>query len=211
MSGGAGPSSGAESVSKSDARALPQPGRIRKSILVLMVVLGVVTVAIVLMDIPGHARRHVKSCIENSQGLRAGAPVRIAGVEVGIVRGVRLNLQRKDCIVEIDMGLTVSDKVEIPNDSLVELATAGVLGETYVDIDAFHAIGPPVEDYGYLKSRTANPPPFLESIIRGLEVTLGMAAAAKGSPEEGSEAVTPAITQHRKAQAKSHTAPSPAQ
>ena len=50
------------------------------------------------------------------------------------------------------MVLSPLYELKIPNDSIASLATAGILGETYVQIDAARASGPPLEANAVLKT-----------------------------------------------------------
>ena len=144
---------------------------IRKATLVLIVVVGLVAIAIVV-GLP-HSRKTLKTCFSDAQGLRSGAAVRIAGVEVGNVRRIHVNPESKDCPAEVDMDVTTSYEMSIPKDSLVGLATAGILGETYVSIDVAHASGPPLENYGYLKSKPPAPSPSAEDYLKAFSSMLG--------------------------------------
>ncbi len=51
------------------------------------------------------------------------------------------------------MVLNSQSEVKIPADSIVSLETDGVLGPTYVEIDATGASGPPLATNGVLKTR----------------------------------------------------------
>src|SRR5262249_48910038 len=104
----------------------------------------------------------------DAQGLRTGAAVRLAGVEIGSVHRVLVNPQRKDCPAEAEIGVAASNDIRIPRDALVRAGTAGVLGETYLEIDIAAASGPPVEEYGYLKTMTTGPPPSFEDLIKNI-------------------------------------------
>lgn len=77
----------------------------------------------------------------NATGLRAGAPVRLAGVDIGSVQSVRALPELKDAPAKVVMVLTPSYEIKIPNDATASLETEGVLGRAYVDIDARHASG----------------------------------------------------------------------
>jgi ABC-type transporter Mla subunit MlaD len=70
-------------------------------------------------------------------------------VDIGTVRRVRANPQRKDCPAEVEMALATTYEIRIPKDSVAGIETAGVLGESFVSIDASQASGQPVENYGY--------------------------------------------------------------
>jgi hypothetical protein len=86
----------------------------------------------------------VKAYFSNAMSLRNGAPVRLAGVDVGSVRSVRARPELKEAPAEVVMVLTPAYELKIPNDSTVSLATTGVLGSTYVEIDVAHASGAPI-------------------------------------------------------------------
>src|SRR5271170_4050713 len=105
---------------------------LRKSILVLMIVTGLAAIASLLINPLGYFRQDIKSCFDDAAGLRAGAAVRIAGVDVGTVRSVRANPQNKSCPAEVEMALATTYEIRIPKDSTTETNTAGLLGETYL-------------------------------------------------------------------------------
>lgn len=88
----------------------------------------------------------------NAMGLRAGAPVRLAAVDIGSVKSVQAIPERKQFTAEVVMTLDRPSALRIPNDSIANLETAGVLGETYVDINATSASGPPLADGGTLQT-----------------------------------------------------------
>src|SRR5216684_9047472 len=88
-----------------------------------------------------YSRQDIKSCFDDAGGLRAGAAVRIAGVDVGTVRSVRAKPQNKNCPAEVEMVLATAYEIRIPKDSLAEINTAGLLGEADVNIDTTQASG----------------------------------------------------------------------
>jgi ABC-type transporter Mla subunit MlaD len=115
---------------------------------------GVAVVALLLFVLrPMGHRLTVKAYFTNAGGLRDGAQVRAAGVEIGSVRSVRVRPELKEEPVEVVMVLSPPYEIKIPNDSVVSLETAGVLGSTYAEIETAHASGPPIENNAVLKSR----------------------------------------------------------
>ncbi len=90
---------------------------------------------------------------QNANGLRAGAPVRLAGVEVGRITSVRARPAMQAAPAEVLMKLQTPYELSIPNDSTVSLATAGVLGETFAEINVAGASGPPIKNGEVLKER----------------------------------------------------------
>jgi ABC-type transporter Mla subunit MlaD len=131
-----------------------------------------------------YSRQDLKSCFDDAGGLQAGAPVRIAGVDVGTVRSVRANPQNKNYLAEVEMVLATTYEIRIPKDSIAGTETAGLLGEVYVSIDTTHASGASIENYGYLKSKPSKPTLPFEDQLKALELMLGLVQASK---EKGKE------------------------
>jgi phospholipid/cholesterol/gamma-HCH transport system substrate-binding protein len=98
-------------------------------------------------------RIELRVYFQNVHGLRAGAPVRLAGVEVGTITYVRVRPEMQAAPVEVTMRLRTPYELNIPNDSTVSLDTAGVLGETFAEINVLGASGAPVKNGGVLKEK----------------------------------------------------------
>jgi phospholipid/cholesterol/gamma-HCH transport system substrate-binding protein len=122
----------------------------RKIILAGVLVIGLVCLVLVLGKRPGH-RLELTVYFADAQGLHRGAPVRVAGVNVGSITGVHVRPDLRETPVEVKMLLLTDYDLRIPNDSTVSLDTAGVLGETYADIHIGAASGPPLQTHGNLK------------------------------------------------------------
>ncbi len=115
--------------------------------------LAVIALAVLLIARPRGHMIGVKVYLTDAMGLRPTAPVRLAGVDVGSVTSVRVRPESKDDPVEIAMALKTAYELNIPNDSTVSLQAAGVLGETFVEIDSHNASGPPIRSGGTLKAQ----------------------------------------------------------
>ena len=63
-------------------------------------------------------------------GLKPGAIVEIAGVQVGKVTQILLNAKRYEAQVE----MTIRKGVALQEDSIASIRTAGIIGDRYVDI-----------------------------------------------------------------------------
>ncbi len=111
----------------------------------------------------------VHSFFENAAGLKAGAPVNLQGVTIGTVQKILIVPQRKLTPVEVIMkvGLKYSDGLH--KDSLASLSTAGVLGDTFVDIDSSHATGPPLKNGDELSTTET---PSLSDVIKSSQSTI---------------------------------------
>ena len=66
-----------------------------------------------------------------AEGLDPGSDVRLAGVKVGSVTSLGLNRDNYFAIV----GMAVDEDVKIPEDSVAKIASDGLLGGNFVDID----------------------------------------------------------------------------
>jgi len=67
-------------------------------------------------------------------GLKVGAPVWLAGVDVGDVALIRFERPRTSNEVEIDLQVDLEALKKIGPDSIITVKTRGLMGEKYVDI-----------------------------------------------------------------------------
>ena len=102
-------------------------------------------------------RLTLNTCLQNAQGLRELAPLRLAGVEVGYVKTVRPHPENHDCPVRVEMAITAPYELRIPSGSVTSIQTAGILGPSFLEIDVANASGPPLEDGATLPSREPLP------------------------------------------------------
>ena len=111
----------------------------------------------------------IKTYVDNASGLRPGAPVRLQGVDIGNVTGIRVVPGKEPYPVEVMMKITTKYQDAVHKDSIIQLSTAGVLGETFVDIDSTQAKGPSVENGDTLAMR---PQPDIQDVVRASQGTL---------------------------------------
>ena len=71
---------------------------------------------------------------EFTNGLKKNSPVRIAGVEEGLVQDVRLFFNRSDSKTKAEVLVRVKNDVQLPADSIVTVNQLGLLGEQYIEI-----------------------------------------------------------------------------
>jgi len=69
-----------------------------------------------------------------ANGLKKNAPVRIAGVDEGIVKSIKLFFDRTDRKTKVEVNLWVKEATRIPNDSTVMVNQLGMMGEKYIEI-----------------------------------------------------------------------------
>lgn len=111
----------------------------------------------------------VKCYFDNAEGLRTGAPVRLAGVDVGNVTHIAIVRGKPLTPVEVTMKLSTKFDYGMRRDSMISLETAGVLGETYLDIDSSQAVGGPVHDGDTLPTQVH---PDFNQVVRASQSTL---------------------------------------
>jgi len=135
-----------------------------------------VAIAALLVVVVGHwpvgHRLTVKAYFSNVGGLREGATVRIAGVDIGSVKSVRVRPELGQEPVEVMMTLNPPYEIKIPSDSTVSLETAGVLGATYAEINTASASGAPLGPNAVLKTQPTEQmtaQQFLEFVGKAIE------------------------------------------
>lgn len=67
-------------------------------------------------------------------GVKLGAPVRFAGMDVGEVKSMKVVVQPVTKTARVHMFCWLKNEIEIPTDSTVWINTLGLLGEKYIEI-----------------------------------------------------------------------------
>jgi hypothetical protein len=102
-----------------------------------------------------HARSHslsVRAYFDDARGLHAGATVDIAGVAVGSVSSVRVRPELRDNPAEVVLLLKTPYELNIPEDSMVLVERAGILGDAIAVIDISQAKGQPIHSGATLRT-----------------------------------------------------------
>jgi len=142
----------------------------------LTVVIASLALALLLFLMSGTTglfshRITIVSFFDNASGLRVGAPVRLNGVDIGNVVGMRIVPDKDKQLTPVEVIMKVSTKYSfnLRRDSVTSLDTAGVLGETYLDIDSSQAIGPLAQDGDTLPTHVH---PDFNEVVRSSQSTL---------------------------------------
>jgi phospholipid/cholesterol/gamma-HCH transport system substrate-binding protein len=118
-------------------------------------------------------RYELKTTFENVQGLKSGAVVRVAGVEVGKVTDVRF----AGAAVEVVMEVSENMQALITTESRASIGSLSLLGEPVVDVSPSQQ-GTPLPDGGFVPSGRA--PGQLSDVAanasRGLEQATALIA-----------------------------------
>jgi phospholipid/cholesterol/gamma-HCH transport system substrate-binding protein len=111
------------------------------------------------------------SYFDNAEGLRVGAPVRLSGVDIGNVVKILIVPDKDKQLTPVEVMMKVSTKYSfnLRRDSVTSLDTAGVLGETYMDIDSSQAVGPVVASGDTLPTHAH---PDFNEVVRSSQSTL---------------------------------------
>ncbi|MCF8063382.1 MAG: outer membrane lipid asymmetry maintenance protein MlaD [Deltaproteobacteria bacterium] len=90
--------------------------------------LGYLSVRLAKMEILGGEGYEVHALFTNVGGLKEGAAVVIAGVDVGRVRRITMENYRAKVVLNIQKGL------ELQEDAIASIKTKGLIGEKYIQI-----------------------------------------------------------------------------
>jgi len=118
--------------------------------------LGYMSIRYAKMEVVGSSGYEVSAVFPTISGLKNGALVEIAGVEIGRVRQITLDNYKARVM------LSIKCPVELQDDCIARIKTKGLLGEKYIDIvpggsDIILKSGD--------KIRETNPPVDIEELI----------------------------------------------
>jgi phospholipid/cholesterol/gamma-HCH transport system substrate-binding protein len=128
----------------------------------IVTVVAVVIMAVTIFTLTGSRgffwqRYKLKTRFDNVAGLNTGAPVRVAGFEVGSVKEMAFVGERVDITVEVNRD----QQQRITDRSVAKLGSISLLGQAAVDITP-SLQGTPIPEWGYIKS--ARPPSQISDI-----------------------------------------------
>lgn len=133
----------------------------------LVTIVALVLAAVLIFMLSGEGgfswqRYSLKTIFANAAGLKAGAPVRIAGVEVGSVTAVGFVGDR----VEITLQIARDQQSRVTTGSTAVLGSVSLLGESAVDITPSSA-GTPIPEWGFVPA--GRPPAAIADVTTGAE------------------------------------------
>lgn len=154
----------------------------RLFLLGLIVLVGVASLVLFFVPRLGYKRTTLKTCFRNAEGLRSGAPVRIAGVEVGIVDRVEVQPEQRECPASVEFTLNTPYKLSVPNDAVAKVEQLGFLGQYYLEIDISKATGSAIQDDAVLRSEELSHHASLEIVKSLIEAGATDKPAAADKP-----------------------------
>ncbi|MFN4100250.1 MAG: outer membrane lipid asymmetry maintenance protein MlaD [Pararhodobacter sp.] len=97
------------------------------AVAVVFVVFALRTTGTALTESQGYP---LNATFRSAEGVRPGTEVRLAGVRIGSVTGLSLDPQS----FRAQVTVSVSQGLELPADSTIQVASEGLLGGTFIEI-----------------------------------------------------------------------------
>ena len=126
-----------------------QWSQLKVGLLVLAATAAIIALIFLMNATTGGVFAHklvLRAYFANAAGIKVGGVVTLDGVTVGNVTRTRVVPDRNPYPVEVTMQIGRRFWPFIHADSTARIAPAGVLGESFVDIDSRHATGPQPAD-----------------------------------------------------------------
>src|SRR5258708_704379 len=124
------------------------------SLTIVLVAIAGAAIALALARPTTHSQV-IKCYFKDAAGLQLQSRVRLAGVDIGAVSSVRVVPEKRDYPAEVVMTLQTPYELRVPEDAIVTVESAGVLGQTFLQINIGAATGPPLRSGGELKTRSS--------------------------------------------------------
>jgi phospholipid/cholesterol/gamma-HCH transport system substrate-binding protein len=99
-------------------------------VLIGLLCVGYLTVKLGKMEIMGREYYYVHAQFESVTGLKAGANIEMAGVPIGKVEAIALDLERQVARVR----LKIQSNVVITDDVIASVKTRGLIGDKYIKL-----------------------------------------------------------------------------
>jgi phospholipid/cholesterol/gamma-HCH transport system substrate-binding protein len=141
----------------------------------VMAVAALALTAILIVAVGGASgfaweRYNLKTSFDNVQGLKSGAIVRVAGVEVGKVTDVRLS----GTGVEVLLSIKEEYQSRVSTDSRASIGSMSLLGEPLIDVSP-STTGTPLKDGDTIKS--VPPAPLMSDVTASANASITEATA----------------------------------
>jgi len=99
-------------------------------VLIGILCVGYLTVKLGKMEIMGRDYYHVNARFDSVTGLKAGSSIEMAGVPIGEVEAISLDIERQVAHVR----LKIQSEVAITDDVIASVKTQGLIGDKYIKL-----------------------------------------------------------------------------
>lgn len=99
-------------------------------ILIGIICVGYLTIKLGQMEILGGNTYTVNAHFTSVTGLKPGASVEMAGVQVGQVESIILDFKSREAVVQ----LKIENKLQLSDDVIASVKTAGLIGDKYISL-----------------------------------------------------------------------------
>jgi len=141
---------------------------------VLVTLLAAVGIILVLSQ-----KRHVferrvviHTIFQEVEGLREGAPVRLSGVNIGLVSRIAFAKEQRASLIHIDMEISREALARIGTDSVARIGTQGLLGDKIIELAVGDQPSGPLAAGATIESQ---PPADLNRVIEKASLVLDRA------------------------------------
>ncbi|MGZ3404831.1 MAG: MlaD family protein, partial [Polyangia bacterium] len=131
-------------------------------------------------------RVHLHTSFENTSGLVVGTPVRLGGVDVGVVESIRFDNDLREKKVHVGLAVERRYLDRIRADSLARLSSKGLLGDMLIDITVGSLEAAPLADGATLRSHESE---GLTEIIASVQDGIDQLRSLSASVQERLEVV----------------------
>ena len=95
-----------------------------------IICVGYLTIHLGKMDWIGNNYYTINARFVSASGLKDGASVEMAGVQIGTIESISLNREKKIA----DVALNIQNDVELEEDVIASIKTSGLIGDKYIMI-----------------------------------------------------------------------------
>jgi len=104
----------------------------------IFILIGIIILVVMIFSIgeiyffsPGY---HIKVLFNFANGIAMNAPVRLAGIEVGEIDGIRIYYDTNEKKTKVELSALIKKDVRVEEDAKAVINTLGLLGEKYLEI-----------------------------------------------------------------------------
>src|SRR5690606_2462964 len=138
-------------------------------VLVSLVIFGIVVFLIGDEAQMFNEHRELRAAFKDVKGLTRGSPVRMGGVDIGVVDQLGYGSNPKDDTIYVEMSVVKPEAERIKKDSVAEVADNGLLGDKMIVISVGSESAPPIGKGEMIPTKETRD---IEQILSDLKTTL---------------------------------------